>query len=340
MYNVAPYVERCLLSVMRQSFPATECIIVDDGSKDDSIDRCQRLIDKYNGPTRFAILHHQTNRGLSAARNTGTNAVTSDYIYYLDSDDELTPDCLDKLVTPVMEDNSIEMVMGEYLVDSDPKKVLGLRLSFQRTRFKKEKIKELRTNEEVYRWYYHGIRPVCVWNKLLKLSFVKDNQLYNKEGLLFEDSLWTFYLMRCLNHVAFVHDVTYLYHRNGVSIRGVTAKAERNRNFGIIFREMTGLIEAGRRIEETRRWAFLFGNLYIDAYNYPDYQHCYNIYYRELSDNRQLMAKLRLGMIHGLAKSRIGRFLFKNALRARRFFLVLKDGKIVKVEIVRKGDIR
>ena len=64
VYNVAPYVERCLLSVMRQS------------------------------STQSRILHHSRNRGLSAVRNTGTDDATSDYIYYVDSDDELTQDCL------------------------------------------------------------------------------------------------------------------------------------------------------------------------------------------------------------------------------------------------------
>ena len=74
VYNVAPYVERCLLSVMQQTRPAEECLIIDDASTDNSIALCERLIANYDGPTRFTILHHDHNRGLSAARNTGTDA--------------------------------------------------------------------------------------------------------------------------------------------------------------------------------------------------------------------------------------------------------------------------
>ena len=112
VYNVAPYVERCLLSVMQQTRPAEECFIIDDASTDSSVALCEQLIANYDGPTRFTILHHDHNRGLSAARNTGTDAATGTYIYYVDSDDEMTTDCLEKLAAPVEQDDSIEMVMG------------------------------------------------------------------------------------------------------------------------------------------------------------------------------------------------------------------------------------
>lgn len=103
---------------MGQTFPATECIIVDDASTDDSIDRCTRLIADYAGPTRFKILHHSHNRGLSAARNTGIDAAKSKYVYLLDSDDEITPECLEKLTAPVLGDDTIEMVVSRYRVDN------------------------------------------------------------------------------------------------------------------------------------------------------------------------------------------------------------------------------
>lgn len=316
VYNVAPYVERCLLSVMGQTWPATECIIVDDGSTDDSIDKCQRLIDGYQGPTRFVILHHSHNRGLSAARNTGTDAATSDYIYYLDSDDEITSDCMEKLVAPVTKDDSIEMVLGAYRVDMKPITVMGRRRCIQYVNFLKDMpVTDLRTNEEVCRWYYKKVRPVCVWNKLLKRTFIKENGLYNKEGRLFEDTPWTFQLMRCLNHVAFVHQVTYLYHRNDYSIRAVTNTEKRIMHFGYSFREMTEQMVSAERIDETRRWAFLFGNCYIDAYGNRDYQQFYQIYRRELSRGRQYVALGRLTLIHYLGRNKMGRVLFKSTMR-------------------------
>lgn len=325
VYNVEAYVERCLQSVMRQTFPATECIIVDDASPDDSISRCKGLIDGYSGPTRFTILHHSHNRGISAARNTGTDAATSDYIYYIDSDDEMTTDCLEKLVKPLIHDDTIEMVMGAYRVDYTLKSVMGRRLGFSRTRFLKNMPSELRTNEEIQKWYYHGIEPVISWNKLLRLSFVKENRLYFKEGIVYEDSLWTFHLMRCLSHAAFVHDVTYLYHRNQFSIRASTPLQEVKRLFGYIFKEMTDRLVPGERREETARWAFLFGNLYIDASDNPEFQRIYPVYRQELSNNNQHYALYRLKLVHFLSKNKAGRSLFKATMRIKYFVRLYKE---------------
>ena len=289
VYNVAPYVERCLLSVMQQTLPAEECLIIDDASTDNSIALCERLIANYDGPTRFTILHHDHNRGLSAARNTGTDAATGTYIYYVDSDDEMTTDCLEKLAAPVEHDDSIEMVMGDLYKDTSA--MIGWKHQSRRKfekpqpRFMQDTPLEMKSNEEIRDWFYNGKigRPISVWNKLLKLLFVKEHQLYNKEGLLYEDQLWIYYLMRCLNHVAFVHDVTYIYHRHPGSIGTGTKYEEGLRHRGYIYREIAENIVPGERLEETMRWHKIFCHYYIDAHDNPDYQFAYNAFRREIS---------------------------------------------------------
>ena len=113
VYNVAPYIEDCLKSVMMQTYKGEmECIIVDDCGTDDSIAIAEQMIAAYQGAIQFRMLHHERNKGLSAARNTGTIAATGDYIYYLDSDDEITEDCIEKLMAVAMHDPGIEMVQG------------------------------------------------------------------------------------------------------------------------------------------------------------------------------------------------------------------------------------
>ena len=381
VYNVAPYVERCLLSVMQQTRPAEECLIIDDASTDNSIALCERLIANYDGPTRFTILHHDHNRGLSAARNTGTDAATGAYIYYLDSDDEMTTDCLEKLAAPVEHDDSIEMVMGDYNIDTSAMKAwkyqLIRKLGAPQPRFMQETPLELKSNEEIRNWFYRGkvSRPVSVWNKLLRLSFVKENQLYNKEGLLYEDTLWTYCLMRCLNHAAFVHEVTYIFYRRPNSICTGTEYHEKHRNLGYFYREIAENIVLGERLEEIMHWHMGFCFIYIDAHDNPDYQFAYNAFRREISSALHLSpgqapvigsasspsylspgqapaigpasspshlspgqapaigsasqlgyystSQLRsalwlLTTVHYLSKSRVGRLLFKTALRARR----------------------
>ena len=289
VYNVAPYVERCLLSVMQQTCPAEECLIIDDASTDNSVALCERLIANYDGPTRFTILHHDHNRGLSAARNTGTDAATGTYIYYVDSDDEMTTDCLEKLAAPVEQDDSIEMVMGDYCIDTSAMMAkrhrLRGKLGTPQSRFMQETPLELKSNEEIRSWFYRGkkLRPVMVWNKLLKLSFVKKNRLYNKEGRLYEDTLWTYYMMRCLSHVAFVHEVTYIYYRRPDSICTGIECHEQLRLRGYNYREIAENIVPGERLEETMYWHKVFCLYYIDAHDNPDYQFTYKAFRREIS---------------------------------------------------------
>ena len=119
VYKVSAYIERCLKSVIKQTYNHFECILVDDASPDDSIAKCERMIEEYDGPIQFRILHHQQNKGLSVARNTGIDAATGDYILFIDSDDLISNDCVEKLMTPVLRDKTIEMSVGEHVRFTD-----------------------------------------------------------------------------------------------------------------------------------------------------------------------------------------------------------------------------
>lgn len=318
VYNVAPYVEHCVLSVMRQSYPAKECIIVDDASTDDSVDRCQQLIDEYSGPTIFSILHHENNRGLSAVRNSGMDACTTTYIYYLDGDDEMTPDCLEKLIKPIINDDNIEMVMGNVKYDYSMMSGNRYRLEawLRNKLFYNIKLSSLKliTNNEVRNWYYHGhnLRPNMVWNKLLKLSFLKDNKLYNREGMLYEEGLWTFYLMRCLNQAVIIPDVTYVYFQRNGSIMSATKYEERIRYFGYTFREIAEHIEPGVRIEETLKWLPVFCIYYNDAANdNSDYHYSYHAFRRQLLVSHKHLAASYLLLTNKMTKIWGGRIVMK-----------------------------
>lgn len=83
VYNVEKYIIKCLESVKRQSFDNFECLIIDDGSKDNSIELAEKYIKDDN---RFKI-YHKENGGLSDARNYGINLSKGEYLFFLDSDD-------------------------------------------------------------------------------------------------------------------------------------------------------------------------------------------------------------------------------------------------------------
>ena len=114
VYNVEPYIEECLQSVMRQTYLGMmECILVDDCGTDNSMGIAEQLIEAYNGPIDFKVLHHEHNRGVSAARNTGIDAACGEYIFFLDSDDWISDDCIERLTQP-LEFEKYDFVVGHY----------------------------------------------------------------------------------------------------------------------------------------------------------------------------------------------------------------------------------
>lgn len=95
VYNVKPYLERCVQSVIRQTYKDLEIILVDDGSTDGSGELCDQLA---TTDKRICVIH-QENQGLSGARNTGIRNAKGEYIAFLDSDDEwLLTDGLEELL--------------------------------------------------------------------------------------------------------------------------------------------------------------------------------------------------------------------------------------------------
>lgn len=220
VYRVAPYVERCLKTVMRQTYDRFECILIDDASPDDSMARCERMIADYEGNIQFRILHHEQNRGLSAARNTGIDAATGDYVLFVDSDDMITDDCVERLMEPVLADPTIEMVYAAYMKFADNGQM------YQPKIFACERA-EYKTQREV-RDYFLDRRRLFVnaaWNKLTRRDFINRHGLRFREGQLWEDALWTFFEMKHLSHLVFIPAFTYFYFQRPDSITFGTDKA-------------------------------------------------------------------------------------------------------------------
>jgi glycosyltransferase involved in cell wall biosynthesis len=225
-----------------------ECLLVDDCGSDDSMAIVERMISEYNGPIIFLILHHEYNRGLSAARNTGTNASKGDFVFYLDSDDELTADCVEKLANPVIKDITIEMVMGNRIVRSDyyriPKQFqYGIKL-------KEEDIISL---DAVRRFFLNRkLLNVTAWNKLVKRNFLIRNQLYFKEGLIHEDILWTFFVVKHLSHLYTIPDITYIQHKRPNSITTGTDQEEELHHKIIVYEEIANNLSADDKKREAK----------------------------------------------------------------------------------------
>lgn len=253
VYQVSAYIEDCILSVMAQTYKGRmECIIVNDATNDDSIEICERLIHQYSGPIEFKIISHEMNRGLSAARNTGTDSAVGEYLYYLDSDDEITPDCIDKLMSFATEDCTIEMVQGNYVKIFDDHKEIGKSVNMQ-----------LGCNADVRTQFLKYRRmSEFVWNKLLKRSVIVDNGIYNKEGLICEDTLWTFHLIKHISKARLCEDVTYHYKVRPGSIITGSGTRKRGLSYCVTYGEILNGLTNGGETEE------LTGCVYNFSYKY------------------------------------------------------------------------
>jgi len=110
VYNTAPYLPDCIRSVQRQTYKNLEILLIDDGSTDGS----GALCDEFARQDSRIRVFHQENRGLSAARNRGLDAVQGQYISFVDSDDEITPQMLEILRDRLQETDS-DMALCNFL---------------------------------------------------------------------------------------------------------------------------------------------------------------------------------------------------------------------------------
>lgn len=258
IHNVSGYIERCVNSVISQTYDNIELVLVDDVSTDDSIEKCESIIAKYNGPITFKIIHHEVNGGSSASRNTGTKAASGDYLFYIDSDDDISPDCIEKMVSCVIEDEKIEMVQGNYLKICGEEKELGRSISVA-----------INNNDDARDLFFSKrILNDFIWNKLLKKSFVISNGLYNREGIINQDLLWNYYLTKSLNKARILDDVTYYYRIRPGSIVTGSSKKKQGISYAIIYNEILDNLTLGK--ERGELYGFLF-NFCYEIVSYKQY---------------------------------------------------------------------
>ncbi len=306
MYNVSDYIERCIESVTRQTYSCLECIIVDDGSVDDSVKKCERIINAYKGQIQFSILHHECNRGPSAARNTGTDAVTGQYLYYLDSDDYITDDCIEKLLAPVMEDESIEVVQGKsHLVVKGKTHVSS-----------KQKMThpvDLIGNELIQDMFFIRRQWVSVYitNELIKISFIRDNHIRFKESLLWEDVLWFSNVINKVSHMYIIPDKTYYYCKRPHSITTGTQTSTMVLNSGIVYDEIAGNFTPGHGGKEAKYLYKAFLNNYAHNTEYKKYYSTAKKYRNALADGHYYKEMVIFAIVAFLLRFNMLRALFR-----------------------------
>lgn len=116
VYNGAKYIQRCISSILKQEYKEWQVIIVDDGSTDETLQICRELVGDHE---QFLILH-QENRGVSAARNWGISHAEKEWLYFLDSDDELEQNVLQMMKE--VADDKLQWIIMNYRKQVDGEK--------------------------------------------------------------------------------------------------------------------------------------------------------------------------------------------------------------------------
>lgn len=201
VYKVELYIERCLLSVINQVYSDIEIILVDDCTPDSSMQIISEIVSNISFKGDIRYVKHTKNRGLSAARNSGIEIAKGEYIYFLDSDDEITPDCIQLLVEQCQV-NKVDFVIGNYSVIGSDKEYPPLKLED----------KSLVMNDDVLSSYLRGDWYQMAVNKLVNRFFLLKKNLYFVEGAIHEDELWSFMLSVESKSFSVVNKSTYNYY--------------------------------------------------------------------------------------------------------------------------------
>jgi glycosyltransferase involved in cell wall biosynthesis len=215
VYNAETFIADCINSVLAQTEQDWELILVDDCSKDNTLEIIQSIINgDVNGNGNFFLLRQERNQGPSAARNRGIREAKGEYVFFLDADDTITPDCIE-LLYELAKQHDVDYVQGKYqssclhegwevqkvqeVQDASlvQKRELPSALSDRR------EIKRLLLNHNKIQFTPH--------NRLVRRQMIIDNNLFfNEEIKVREDFLWMTFVAKYVKRFASCDKPTYI----------------------------------------------------------------------------------------------------------------------------------
>ncbi len=164
-YNVAPYLERCLGSLLDQTFEDFEIVVVNDGSTDDTA----LILDEFARTSGRMRVLHQDNRGLGPARNRVLEAARGEYVTFVDGDDWLAPHCLEAAHDRAARDDLDILCFGWVLVDHDGARAVGKRHDHLKFRFDRP--------DELRRHAFTGLLNLMSCASLVRTALFHDHGL-------------------------------------------------------------------------------------------------------------------------------------------------------------------
>lgn len=216
VYNVEKYLEKCLNSLVNQTYENYEIILINDGSKDHSREICEKFEKKYRNKIK---LINQENKGLSAARNVGMSCAKGNYIFFIDSDDYIEINTLELLQTAT--NTNPDIIAFQNVVEGIPdNKNYHVKID-----------KQILSGQEYLSTCIDQTNLfVMVWRYVYSHEFIKKHQLSFHEGIIHEDEEWSFMVLTLAKSVYFMNEDFYHYVKRPNSVM-TTKNLRSNRDY-------------------------------------------------------------------------------------------------------------
>lgn len=221
IYNVEQYLAKSLDSVINQTYKDLEIICVNDCSPDNSAKILQEYALKDN---RIKIVNRENNGGLSAARNSGLEVATGEYVYFIDSDDWIDLDYLEKMVEKI-EDNDVDIVVNTNIIkESEDKSEHFVWQRYAKTDKNGEFLDKVTAINN---------SQCMIWCHLYKREFLIKNKLRFPEGYIHEDEYFQHITKNLLDNLFAFYGASYHYRQRQDSI--MSAKKSKVESYIKIF---------------------------------------------------------------------------------------------------------
>ncbi|MEZ3577987.1 MAG: glycosyltransferase [Muribaculaceae bacterium] len=204
VYNSEKYLRQCLDSIVNQTYKDLQVVIVDDGSKDNSLSICREYADKYE----FIEVYHQGNAGVASARNALLDKARGDYTIFIDSDDWIELDMIEGLLHYIAEYDLDIVICGSVSEYNDSATAVDTSYCSPLIDNREEAVKKFILHKEL-----NG----SLWNKLVKTSLFH-NLRFAKDIWYGEDALMMWQVLQRVNRIGSMPTPYYHYRMNDASI--------------------------------------------------------------------------------------------------------------------------
>jgi len=231
VYNVEKYLNKCVESIVNQTYKNLEIILVDDGSTDTCPQMCDEWAKKDN---RIKVIHKQ-NGGLSSARNAGMAVMLGKYVLFIDSDDYIGSSMAEEMYNNIIKDDFDVCLCNSYSVDSDYNII-------SRSEHKAARI----YGEEIIKDYLDGnvFDSFSACDKLYKTAVLKEHNLNFDESIKWgEDYPFNYYFFRVIQKMIVLDEAYYYYlaaREGSITFKVSSGLVNRWRNFKAILNEEAG----------------------------------------------------------------------------------------------------